>query len=351
MSPLIFYKRLENVAVGYLRTQMASFVAFVRRLFRQALQTGEQRITVMVIPHSQETKIVRFRVSVFSLIFVGLLLSAVLAVVVVSRVEGGTLAGRVAHSSTQLALSQTKLEQVHDRISTLEEVAAAFNEKLEETLAELQINRGGTPSPLSRKFGILAASLAHDPNMAQQDSQQLHELDTMLSASVASLNEIAALYKTHTQVLHELPTLWPVQGGAGIITTYFGPAIEPFTGAMYLHLGIDIADGVGTPLVAAGDGTVVDIEYQPLGYGKYVLIRHCCGYATRYAHMSQIWVRIGEKVKQGQVIGLMGDTGLSTGPHVHFEIHLGGQVIDPMLFMDIGRRDLPPVFQRDASLD
>lgn len=80
---------------------------------------------------------------------------------------------------------------------------------------------------------------------------------------------------------------------------------------------------------------MVTTAYQPLGYGNYVFIRHNFGFYTRYAHLMRIFVHEGEHVKQGQEIGLLGTTGLSTGPHVHFEIWLGSQVIDPLRFLDI----------------
>ncbi len=347
MSPLTVYKRIENAAVGYLRTRAATLGTAVRNLLRRLVGIGNERITIMVVPHSVQKRVVSFRVSLFSLLFVGLTLCGVVAATLAIRADSGTLSRLVSAGARQLSHSQASLQEVQSRLRGLDRVAAVFDEAMDKTMATLHIKATGSTRASAIRSTPPAWLAQADPSTEVRDSRELHRLIRMMSASVGSLQEIGSVYGTYTRVLRELPTMWPVQGGAGIITTYFGPAIEPFTHSMYLHLGIDIADGIGTPLVAAGDGTVTQIAYQPLGYGKYVMIRHCCGFSTRYAHMSRIYVYVGEKVKQGQVIGLMGDTGLSTGPHVHFEVHLGGQVIDPMLFMDIDREQHPSIWSLD----
>ena len=301
----------------------------------------------MLIPHSVDRKVVSFRISVFSLVFAGLMLSGVGAAMLISHADTGTLSRLVATGARRLSQSQASLEAIQSRISVLDRVGRVFKTAMHNTMATLHVADPGG-NPLSRgQTDRLKVVLRSDPSTQQRDILALHRLIRLMSVSVGSLEEIASVHQTYTRTLQELPSMWPIKGGGGIITTYFGPAIEPFTHSMYLHLGIDIGDAIGTPLVAAGDGTVVDIEYQPLGYGKYVLIRHRFGFYTRYAHMSRIYVYVGERVKQGQVIGLMGDTGLSTGPHVHFEIHLGNQFIDPMSFMDIDSKNHPSIYALD----
>jgi murein DD-endopeptidase MepM/ murein hydrolase activator NlpD len=175
-----------------------------------------------------------------------------------------------------------------------------------------------------------------DQGMLQEESQ-LQNLTDLMNRSVGSLEKIASLFESHSKLLVELPTMWPVQGGVGRITTYFGPAIHPFTHQMYLHMGVDIAYRPGVPVVAAADGKVVEKRYEALGFGNYVVIRHRYGFYTKYAHMEQVYVHEGDEVKQGQMIGRMGSTGLSTGPHLHFEIRLGSEVVDPMRYLDINR--------------
>jgi murein DD-endopeptidase MepM/ murein hydrolase activator NlpD len=120
---------------------------------------------------------------------------------------------------------------------------------------------------------------------------------------------------------------FPVPGAP--ITQLFGPNVDPFTGAAGFHPGIDFGAAIGTPIHAAGDGAVVYAGVES-GYGNYTCINHGGGIATCYAHQSVILVKVGDQVKRGQVIGLVGSTGYSTGPHLHFEVRINGQVTNPL---------------------
>jgi murein DD-endopeptidase MepM/ murein hydrolase activator NlpD len=113
------------------------------------------------------------------------------------------------------------------------------------------------------------------------------------------------------------------------ITSPYGPRIDPIAGYMGFHPGVDFGAPMGTPIHAAGDGVVV-FAGQESGYGNYTCINHGHNIATCYGHQSQILVTVGETVTRGQIIGLVGSTGYSTGPHLHFEVRINGQVTDPM---------------------
>ncbi|GAA0095698.1 murein hydrolase activator EnvC family protein [Clostridium perfringens] len=113
------------------------------------------------------------------------------------------------------------------------------------------------------------------------------------------------------------------------ITSSYGPRVHPVTGQYKVHTGVDFAASTGTPFVAAKDGVVTAAEYHP-AYGNMVIIDHGGGFSTLYAHASQLKVSVGQKVKQGQVVSLVGSTGYSTGPHAHFEIRINGQHVNPM---------------------
>ncbi len=120
--------------------------------------------------------------------------------------------------------------------------------------------------------------------------------------------------------------VWPVHGR---LTSYFGRR-NLGMGTAAFHRGIDVAAPTGTPIVAARSGTVTFAGWSARGYGNLVRIRHPGGAETWYAHASRILVSVGQHVSQGQTIALVGSTGLSTGPHLHFELHVGGRAIDPL---------------------
>ena len=123
---------------------------------------------------------------------------------------------------------------------------------------------------------------------------------------------------------------------------------HPVGGHVKFHEGLDFACDVGTPLYATGDGVVTNDTYGESGYGIHVDIDHGNGYQTKFAHMSVSKVKVGQRVTRGQLIGLSGNTGLSTGPHLHYEIMFNGTKIDPVDFFYM---DLSPQEYRRLSLD
>jgi len=145
--------------------------------------------------------------------------------------------------------------------------------------------------------------------------------------------------------LENVPSILPVNGR---LNSGFGHRRHPVTGAMKMHTGLDFDCSEGTPLYATGDGVVSHAGYGENGYGMYVDINHQNGYVTKYAHMSKTKVKAGQKVTRGQMIGYSGNTGLSTGPHLHYEIIHKGEKIDPVDFFYM---DLSPEEYRRLRLD
>lgn len=139
-------------------------------------------------------------------------------------------------------------------------------------------------------------------------------------APAAALERLAAVREAENRYI------WPVHGR---LTSYFGRR-NLGMGTAAFHRGIDVAAPTGTPIVAARSGTVVFSGWSTRGYGNLVRIRHADGSETWYAHASRLLVSVGQYVNQGQRIALVGSTGLSTGPHLHFELHIGGVAIDPL---------------------
>jgi murein DD-endopeptidase MepM/ murein hydrolase activator NlpD len=115
----------------------------------------------------------------------------------------------------------------------------------------------------------------------------------------------------------------------------FGPMVHPITGQWYVHKGIDMSTWrSGDPIHVAANGQVVTVAYD-MGYGNNVIVKHKHGIYTRYAHMNTIRVTKGQFVSQGDVIGTIGNTGVTTGPHLHYEVHIGSDVVDPVKYLNI----------------
>ncbi len=129
----------------------------------------------------------------------------------------------------------------------------------------------------------------------------------------------------------QIPLGWPVSGG-GRISSGFGARLSPFNQEKSYHYGVDIAGSYGTPIIAVADGTVTFAGWRS-GYGWFVIVSHANGYQTAYGHNSKLLVNAGQKVKRGDKIALIGNTGRTTGIHCHFEVRVGGDHKNPMPYL------------------
>ncbi len=140
-----------------------------------------------------------------------------------------------------------------------------------------------------------------------------------------SLHDLYELLKGRQSELDAVPTTWPVKGW---ITSGFGYRVSPFTGSSQFHPGLDIAARHGTSVEAPAAGRVLALDTSE-GFGKTLIIDHGYGFVTMYAHLSEIFVKPGHKVKRGESIAAVGTTGRSTGPHLHYEIRVNGVSVNP----------------------
>ena len=156
-------------------------------------------------------------------------------------------------------------------------------------------------------------------------TEMLGQLSDAAGAEAQSLDELIRHLEHQTARLSSTPSIAPARGW---ITSTFGYRTSPFTGSREYHKGLDIASRTRTPIVASADGVVVFAgERRALGYA--VEIRHGYGLDTIYGHLEELDVKTGDKVKRGQKIGLMGNTGRSTGPHLHYQVEVNGSPVDP----------------------
>ena len=156
-------------------------------------------------------------------------------------------------------------------------------------------------------------------------------INKMLTEVDAYQKNILAFMEVSPKIHKEIPLGWPVSGG-GRISSGFGARLSPFNQEKSYHYGVDIAGPYGTPILAVADGTVTFSGWRN-GYGWFVLITHANGFQTAYGHNSKLLVDYGEKVKRGQKIALIGNTGRTTGIHCHFEVRVGGDHKNPMPYL------------------
>jgi len=240
-------------------------------------------------------------------------------------------------SLLQLKENQKGLDSILDIISNIEESKNLLTASLYNIQKQLNKNLDSQIAPFTpqNKNVILLFSKMGGKKQEEQIRQDLRQLNEVIQGGTILLNRVSNTEFITRNVLKELPTLWPIKGQAGYITGRFGCENDSFTNNPYIHLGMDFGYGYGIPIVSAANGTVLETGYSRNNYGNYVLIGHRYGYKTKYGHLQNTFVKPGDRVKQGQVIGTMGNTGKSTGPHLHFGIIQGNIILDPQIFIGI----------------
>ena len=227
---------------------------------------------------------------------------------------------------------RSEREALKQQFHTLENKVSRANVKLNslQTLAAEVAVTYGFGNGHRQQITPDLMNLARQSSAADGDPS-LYALNAMKNVS---LNSVSGRFSPSTfpgmiDDPSAIPSIWPVHGR---LTAGFGQRMDPFSGEEAFHPGVDIADAFGTDVVATGDGLVIEAE-PDAGYGRSILIDHGDGITTRYAHLSRIFVVVGEQVKQGEIIGAIGVSGRTTGPHLHYEVRIHGTPVNPARFL------------------
>lgn len=182
--------------------------------------------------------------------------------------------------------------------------------------------------------------------------ERIFSLQRQMVAQSRSFEEVYELALDKTEMLQSIPAIQPVSNeDLTRVASGFGMRIHPIYKIPKMHTGIDFTASVGTEIVSTGNGVVIDARKKRGGYGYHVVIEHGYGYETLYAHLSKILVRKGEKIKRGQVIGLVGNTGSSVGPHLHYEVKKDGKKVNPAhyFFNDLSPEQYDELLERASE--
>ena len=166
--------------------------------------------------------------------------------------------------------------------------------------------------------------------LVMNTTQKMDMLNRQLYIQSKSFDEVVDLCKGHDEMLKCIPAIMPVSNkDLKKTASGYGTRIDPIYNTPKFHAGMDFSANIGTPVYATGDGKVIKAGWET-GYGNLIQVDHGFGYVTWYAHLSKYKVRPGQKVVRGEVIGEVGNTGKSTGPHLHYEVHVKGKVQNPV---------------------
>lgn len=184
-------------------------------------------------------------------------------------------------------------------------------------------------------------------------TESVDRLKRKMYIETKSQDEVVELAAKKEMLLAAIPAIQPVSNKELIrLASGFGIRIHPIYRVRKMHTGIDFSANIGTPIYATADGVVEEVQINFSGYGKLVEIDHGFGYRTRYAHMHGFSVRKGQKVRRGDLIGYVGNTGLSTAPHLHYEVLINGKQVDPIhyFFNDLSPAEYEKIIEL-ASID
>ncbi|MES0491316.1 MAG: M23 family metallopeptidase [Leptospirales bacterium] len=335
-------------------------------------QKGHERITFMIIPHG-EAHILSLQLSKFTMFFATLILIMVMFASILSTELQENMQTEVTelHDTNQTFFY--KNEQYYKKLDDI----IAYHDELKSKIVYLTEKTGLTLNDNSYEFSdnylqqiakdemikeavVFTKQMNHlvamkesediksdvnyplldeyeqlpDPDEFAYNSMALNyrQLYLELKMTLAQLNTLETFLREREDVQKSLPYYYPIAAG-GHFTSGYGPRGNPLSGqGREFHNGTDVAHSIGTPIYASAEGKVVRAGMSG-GYGKRVMIQHRFGYSTVYAHMSTLHVSTGQYVRKGQMIGRVGITGRTTGPHLHYEVRINGDNVNPIKYM------------------
>ncbi|MFN8776062.1 MAG: M23 family metallopeptidase [Flavobacteriales bacterium] len=249
-----------------------------------------------------------------------------------------------------------QISSLNNDLDTLETFALNLKDKDDNVYRSIF---GSDPYPEHLRKGGVGGSDRYRSLKGYESSEEIIEtkkrigrLQRMLVAQSKSFEQVFELAKAKDEMLQSIPAIQPVSNkDLKRIASGFGMRIHPIYKIARMHSGLDFTADIGAEVYATGDGVVQSIDDKLSGYGHHVVLRHGFGFETLYAHLSRAVVKPGEKVKRGQVIGYVGNSGTSTGPHLHYEVMKNGQKVNPVFYFynDITPEQYEDLLQRAAN--
>ncbi len=218
--------------------------------------------------------------------------------------------------------------QLEQRSALLDARQALAADKLERVYSALQELSQRDNNIYRPSFGMDSVTFP------AYDYLTIENLNNLIKRQLKSYNELDPVAESFGKISLCVPSIPPLYLNHITLTSRFGYRSDPMTGYIKGHTGVDLAGKPGEPIYATGDGRVEKVDIKFTGYGNEIVINHGFGYKTRYAHLKATLVHVGDIVKRGDKIGLMGSTGKSTGPHLHYEVEYMGYKVNPLIYFD-----------------
>ncbi|MGV3767242.1 MAG: peptidoglycan DD-metalloendopeptidase family protein [Chitinophagaceae bacterium] len=224
-------------------------------------------------------------------------------------------------------------KQIRDLNTRLRELETRDNEVYRSIFEANPIPDSARAKQLEQKKEEQLVASLNDIQLARSIATSIRNLSARMESQKKSYGDIEGFIKNKEDLLASTPAIQPVSNAdLKRLASGFGYRIDPIYKMTKFHAGLDFSAPQGTPVYASANGTISVAGNLGNGYGNHVVIRHGYGYETLYGHLYKIKARNGQKVKRGEIIGYVGSTGKSTGPHLHYEVHRNGVKVDPIYY-------------------
>lgn len=270
---------------------------------------------------------------VFGFIAAALVTSAIISFFAF-RVVGSPNEKKLYNENERL---KDRFDEVRDRVKSLQQTMVELEKRDNEVYRSIfeanPIPDSARAKELEKKKQIAKVENMPQYELVKSIETSLDNLENRMKAQQVSYKEVEELLKNKEELLAGTPAIQPVSNkDLNRIASGFGFRIDPVYKTTKFHAGLDFTAPQGTPIYATANGSIKLAGNTGNGYGNHVIIDHGYGYETLYGHMVRVKVSEGQKIKRGEVIGWVGSTGKSTGPHCHYEVHKNGEKIDPIYF-------------------
>ena len=329
-------KRFEKQLASNVSHGFGAFMRRIGRFFVRIFKVFDNKLTIMIVPHSQG-KVINFQTNVFALLLSVILIAGLGSSFIIFNKRSLAANTEISSLMNQNRETLASLDQLRDENANLFQAAKRFQSSLSQSLSLLGINQVENKSDTSLNNSDLSSlfSTKEMTTGTARELQDIQELTSYLEGAVEPIEQIGKMLKTQQSLFTEIPSICPIKSPNLHISMAFGPNLHPLNKQWYIHKGIDFSTWrTGDAVMATASGQVVTVGFDN-GFGNYVIIKHNHGIYTRYAHLSTSRVKKGQLVEQGDVIGYVGNTGISTGPHLHYEVHIGSDVVDPAKYINI----------------
>jgi murein DD-endopeptidase MepM/ murein hydrolase activator NlpD len=311
------------------------FLISIKIFFKKLWKTITQKMTVMLVPHSENGSF-HFKISFLSIFISLLIFISLILVGIFSITENVEANNKIDQLIDEHITVLNELEEFKETVPRLNEVYYHLNKavsKLNEASGDITKDLDTNTNQFNTEY--LAKKVLESDAMEYNEIVELLKLEYNIEKLIPEIESVATYLENYKKIFDVIPSINPVVGRPYIVSD-FGWRYDPFTKKRRYHYGIDMKEALYTKIRASASGKVVIAKYSSSA-GNYIKIEHEYGFSSVYMHLSKIKVEPGQSVVKGQIIGLLGSTGRSQGPHLHYEVRINNKHVNPTPYLRLNK--------------